>query len=265
MTKKLAVAVALLALIAACGGGSDSGGGGGTNPAPTSAKSVAADMKALNMAYQAYSNIAPIIFGGGAQVVKETSSDIAVECSDTSSASFSCTATDSLGGTCTVTGSATQATYTFEMAMNCTNFHPDSDTTIDGDYTATVIYHAGAAAMTTKNSGFLKLTGNKTTGDECTIEDNDTSIDDGTCTEGGTCEASSNNLIVRLEFLVGSGGLTITDPCGTYSYSAGFNMSSNLCMTEGTTNFIVNFSVEGTQNGETANFSETWTCNYSNM
>ncbi len=260
----LAVAVVALLAVAACGG-SDSGTGTTTNPTATSAKSVAADMKAVSMAYQAYSEIAPVIFGGAAQVVKTSSSGINVICSDTSSASVACTATDSSSGTCIVTGSATEATYTFELTFDCTNFHPDSDTTVNGAFTASIIYHTGAAAMTTKNSGSLKLTSNKTASDECTISDEDTSIYDGMCTEGGTCSADSANLLVRLELTVGSRGLTLVDLCGTYEYAAGFNMSTNLCMTEGTSDLIMNFAVDGTLNGETANFTETWTCDFTSM
>jgi hypothetical protein len=268
----LVTAVAVLAF-AACGGSDTAtpGGGGGTTPSATSTKSIAADQKVMQVGFTAYQQVMTAI-GGGAMVVKETGSDsISFNCTEASYASFACTATDSSepNGICTVTGSATADYSSFTFDLVCNNFHPDLDTTIDGSFAITVTVGNTGAAMTTKNMTFGK-TGDteKETSGTCDISDDDTSYDGGACTEGGECSAASTDLIATIAFTVGSEGLTLVDECGTYVYGAGFNATTNLCgdpssFDAGSPVFVMGFDLQGTFNGESADFAETWTCNYS--
>lgn len=252
MTKKLAVALVLLALVAACGGGSSATDG--TTPTATSTKSIAATSMVMSVGYQAYAQVLAALGGGGAMVVKETGSDITFSCSETTYASFVCTGTDMSGGSCTVTGSATESLNSFTMSFDCNNFHPDSDTTIDGSFDVGITVYNGPAAMTTKSIALTK----EAEAGECTIADDATSY--GGCTEGGTCTSSSANLAAILSFTVGSDGLVVTDSCGTFTYGSNFSVDENLCI-ESTT-FIMGFNMEGTFNGETVDYSDTWTCTY---
>lgn len=269
MTKKIVVTVALLALVAACGGGgSSSSGGSTTNPTPTSSKSIGADLKAMNVVYQAFGTISGKIFPS-AMVTKTTDSgsEITLTCSSTNPASFACTATDSSGGTCNVTGSANEATLLFTMTFDCTNFHPETETTIDGSFTATVTVASGAAAMTTKSTGFVKATDSGSDSGTCTIADDSSTLEGAglSCTESGTCSADASNFIASVDVTVGSSGLKLVDVCGTYEYGAGFKIGSSFCMTAGTSDIVMNFTVNGTMNGASADFDETWTCNVGSM
>lgn len=258
MTKKLAVALVLLALVAACGGGSSTTDG--TTPTATSTKSIAATSKVMSVGYEAYAEVLAALGGGGAMVVKESGSDIDFTCSEMTYASFVCTGTDASGGSCTVSGSATESLNSFTMSFDCNNFHPDSDTLIDGSFDVGITVHNGAATMTTKGVNPGKVGYAKTAG-ECSIEDDATTFDDGMCTEGGTCTSGSTNLVAILAFTVGSDGLVVTDTCGTFTYGAGFNVDENLCFDS--TTMILGFNMNGTFNGETVDYDGSWTCNYS--
>jgi len=252
MTKKLVVAVALLALVAACGGG-DSTSSGGT-PSATSTKSIAATSKVMSVGYEAYAQVLAAL-GGSAMVVKESGSGISFTCSEAAYSSFLCTGTDLLGGTCTVSGSASGDLASFTMSFNCNNFHPDSDTLIDGSFDVGITLYNSGAAMTTKNIAVTK----EDAAAECPA-DNATSFDDGLCTEGGTCTSSSTNLVAILDFTIGSDGLVVTDSCGTYTFGANANISENLCFDS--TTIIMGYNIDGTFNGETIDYSGTWTCSY---
>ncbi len=260
------MAVALLAT-AACGS-SGSSSTSSTTPSATSTKSMAANNTLMQTGFSAYTQVMTALGGGAAMVAKETDS-ISVECSELAFENYVCTATDGSGGSCTVSGSAETDYSSFAFTMDCNNFRPDSNTTIDGSFTTTVAVNESALAMTTKGIKLGKTVEGDTDGDgeadECTIDDDDTTYDDGACSEGGTCTAASADFLLSIVFTVGSGGLTLTDLCGTYVYAAGLTGTTNLCATETGIEsgvFVVGFDIEGTFNGESADFAETWTCNY---
>jgi hypothetical protein len=258
MKKRLAAAVAVLALFAACGGGS-SGGGGGTTPSATSTKSIAATSMVIMGAFESFvTDIMPLLTPAGAMVTGEKVTGVSFTCDQSLYTNFLCTGTDLQGGWCSVSGSQGSNINNFTFSYDCTNFHPDADTVLNGSFAVELQLYSTSDSTAVKGVAPGKAVWAKEDGaGECAIADNDVTFDDGACTEGGTC---NSNLAAVIEFSIGSGGLVLTDSCGTFTYGSDFKVSENLCINP--TDMVMELTMSGTLNGGNADYSSAWTCSY---
>lgn len=255
------VCVLVLAFgIAACGGGGGTTTTDGTTTAATSTQTVAATSKIMMVGYETYAQLLAQ-FGGVAAVSSPKAEGISFTCDTSVYSSFLCTGTDLRGGYCTVSSSGFNNVTTFTMSYDCTNFHPDSDTVINGAFAVQITLYNGPASSTSVGFFAASTDANKAeTAGECAIADDATSFDDGSCNEGGTCTSGSTNLVAILEFTVGNNGLTVTDSCGTFAYGSDFVVSEDLCINP--TTLVMGFTMDGTLNSEVIDYSSSWTCSY---
>lgn len=257
-TGSIIIAVALIAFLSACGGGGSSSTTTTTTPTATSAKSMAVNSELLSFGAEMMAAI-PTALGAG-MVTKTTVGDYTYDCSGTMN-TYSCTITDPQGGSCTATGSFTgTGTSVFLATTTCDNFRPDSSTLVDGGLTIEISVNEAnaptdAAAMTVAKN-MTKETGS----DECDINDDDNTWgENDMCRESGT-ECTAQSAYFVFTYSIGSDGLTITNPCGTFIYSPGLTMSAFMCaITQ--SSFTFTFDLNGTFNGQPVDMTETFTCN----
>lgn len=253
----------IVTVIAGCGGsGSSDGGGGGTTPTATSTKSVEATAALMAFSMTAYQEILVAIGGGaGAMAVHGKAGGLSYTCDVAAASGYLCVGNDLQGGSCTISMSGLNQVTSITFSYDCTTFHVDSNTTIDGSFTVVITpYNAPAAMAADASAPGQAIAAKVNSSAECTTQDDSSSFDDGLCTQGGTCTSSSANLVAIETFTVGSDGLVITDACGTFTYGAGLTMETDICYDATTVTY--SYSINGTFNGEAANSSGTWTCQY---
>jgi hypothetical protein len=258
-TGSIVIAVALAAFLSACGGGGGSSTTGTTTPTATSAKSMAVNSELLNFGTQMWSVIPTALPSG--MVTKTTIGDATVSCTGTLSG-YSCTLTDTQGGTCTATGSFTGSGNTvFTAITTCDNFHPDSYTLVDGSLEIDININMDNAPAETSAITVAKNLAKETNAGECLIGDDDTTWGENDMCQLTETECTAANSFFTFNYVIGSDGLTITDPCGTFVYSPGLTMSAYMCaLTQTTFNFT--FDLNGTFNGQPVDMTETFTCNF---
>jgi len=265
MKRCLALAAVLVIALAACGGSSSSSNTGGTIPTPTS---NATKHLTASLMFSQFDMVGAIMnsIGGAAQVIKETSPTIT--CSQVNSTTYSCTATDSVGGTANLTATLDEATSTMTVVVESDGFHPESDTVVDGSYTLTawvdqsVYMSASAGAQTAIDASPSKSTDDLI---ECEVDD-DTLDPEGLCAET-TQICTQQDATVYMTITIGSEGLTVTDPCGTYTWAAGTTMTAAFCgdLSSSAMPVILTFTMNGTFNGQTVNETFSIECDFSSI
>lgn len=272
LMKGVAVVAGMLALMIAGCGGSGTTTNGTTTPAATSAKSANAAATFVNVGSTITSLVWQSFGQQGAGIVAKTAQDgVMVQCDWASleaTWTLDCVVWDSQGSAtssdhiCNMTGSLDTQNLRFDINYDCYNFNPTGDLTVDGNYNAVITISQNFGAQTA-NTCSCKGVNTTKQDSECTIEDNVTEFE---C-DGMTCSWDTNttplcaaaNADVVSVVTVGSRGVTVTDPCGTYTYSPGTTMNSQIC-TPTDTNVTFTFILDGVFNGEDVNITYNVDC-----
>jgi hypothetical protein len=267
----IVVAGMLALMIAGCGGGGTTDTSTDT-PAATSAKSASAAATFINVG-GAITGLVLQDFGqqGAGMVTKAAQDGVMVDCDWASLEAtwqLDCVVWDSQGSAtssdhmCNMTGNLDTQNLRFDLTYDCYNFSPTGDLTIDGNYTAVITVSPDFGTQTVNSCSCKGVDATKQDS-ECTIEDNVTEFE---C-DGMTCSWDTNttplcaaaNADVVAVVTVGSRGVTVTDPCGTYTYSTGTTMNSQIC-TPTDTNVTFTFILDGVFNGQDVNITYNVDC-----
>jgi len=263
--------VLAVAMIIAAGCGSSSGTTSNTNatadtPASTSAKSAAALMSFGSTGINGIGSVMGTFSGNaGASSIKSESTSVNISCNWAEVASlwnFTCVAWDSQGSAtsdshkCDIVGSMNADTYSFDIAYDCYTLMVDENTTVDGNYAASITidssFFSDEAAMTL-GKGYKTDT---QTSDECSLSDASTDFEDAdsSCTwdNSSTPICVAQDAIFTLSYTVGARGVTVIDECGTYTLGSGTNMIGHGCELSDV-QMDVSFTLDGTFNGEDVN------------
>lgn len=264
----IVLAVGVFALAAAgCGGGD---GGGTTTPSATSAKTISALSGATSWMYGIASLIPGALPAGGGASLKATTPSIS--CTGTA-AGYECVIWDSLGSAtsadhkCDVTGTWDAATWNFELAYDCYTFNPDTYSTVDGNWTATIVINSqNMPTASVKDVGDAMA---KADAADCDIDDLANACGQTYSGGGATCSVSCDSAptclstvaVFTIQWTAGSRGVTVTDPCGSYTIEPGTTSSNDTCMPT-STSFSSSFNITGTVNGEAIDQAINVACDF---
>lgn len=242
--------------VAGCGGGSS--GGGTTTPAATSAKTITALTNAANWMYTTALAVPGALPTGGGASLKAAAPEI--NCTGTATG-YECVIWDESGSAtsadhkCNVSGDWDSATMTFDLAYDCYTFKPDADVTVDGNWTATVVINtANMPTASVKDVGGALAKADATA--TCDVDDVADTCGQTFSGGGATCSVdcegaatcTSAAAVFSIQWTAGTRGVTITDPCGTYTIASGTTSGNDMCMPTNSS-FDASFSINGTING----------------
>lgn len=280
----LLIVVGILSLaVVHCGGEGD---GGTTTPSATSAKAANA-VGAFGQLSQSMVNIitatAPPPPAGQSAKVVTTSSDGLVTCDWNQLAvwEFDCAVRDGVESTgtgascqsgeegcCDVSGEWQYPDFEFVLSYDCHNYHPANQISVDGNYTLTMSF----SQTTAQTSASAAKAVSKQASAGCTISDDIDCSSPQSFSQGGiTCEFNCDStpvcsqafamFLITIE--VGDRGLTMTDECGTYTWTEGTQMSGAWCIDYATNTISVTFNVNGTFNNQSVNQNYNLDCDFS--
>jgi len=270
-TKTVLIISSVLALlISGCGGGS---GGSGSIPTYTTSSGLptVSSTKAIN----ALSVLGNIGFGSaflllatfdGNKEAKTTLNEPQASCTWTDSVSYwelTCVVWDLFGSAdsadhkCDVTGIADPDGISFDIFYDCYDFSPADNFTLDGSFGVVATMDLSSFGVGSSVKSFAKNSKADANG-QCQLSDESNEYTSGLdADESATCswEESTSpicteaNAYSKMEFIVGSRSLTLTDECGSYNMTPGTTLKSNDCLVSNT-QFTASLNIYGKFNGE---------------